>query len=720
MSLASLIIPAHNEASVLPATLDRIARDSLAAEVEIVVVANACTDDTADAARGFAARLPGLRVIETDTPGKANALNRGDRAATAFPRIFLDADIVLGPGALQGMVDVLAADAPVVGSPAIHFDLTGADRWVRAYYRVFEQQPYLTNDLVGLGVYGVSARGRERFTEFPDLMADDLFIQRLFEPGERLRTPGEFTVRTPRKWADLVRVRTRVERGNAQIAAAADSLESGHDYGRTSASSTRSLIETLAAQPTMIPSALVYTGTVLTAKARAKVSGDHWGRDESSRIIDGKQPDATPVATDTQPGAAHEPVAYLVSQYPLISHTFIEREIEGLRRLGTTVHSFSVRPPGALLGRAMHAEAERTVVLRESMEVVARAGLRETIRHPLAILATLTRALRTGEPRLRSRIWQLFYAAEALRLLEEMRRMGVRHVHAHFANSGVDIARATAAHARSIDPDGGWRWSFTMHGPTEFEAVDRFDLAGKVAGADGVACISDFTRSQLMRLSDPSDWDKLEVVHMSVDTDRFVPPAEHRSTDRTLRILDVGRLVPEKGAPILLDAAARLVERGIDFQLRLVGAGELDNDLRGLIAERGLGDRVTLVGPVGQDDIIAEYHWADVFCLPSFQEGLPVVLMEAMSTGLPVVTTSVNGIGELVQDGRNGYLVPPGRADLLAETLARLAADPALRDDLGVAARAEVVAGFALDASAGAQQRFLDRVAQVPAARPTV
>ncbi|MFT4225581.1 glycosyltransferase family 2 protein [Micropruina sp.] len=313
MSLASIVIPAHNEASVLPATLDRIARESIAAEVEVVVVANACTDDTAEVARGFASRLPRLSVIETDTPGKANALNLGDRATTAFPRIFLDADILLGPGALPGMVDLLSVDAPLVGSPVIRFDLTGADRWVRAYYRVFEQQPYLTDGLVGLGVYGISARGRERFMEFPDLMADDLYIQRLFEPSERLRTRGEFIVRTPRKWSDLVRVRTRVERGNAQIAAAADTLESGHDYGRTSVSSSRSLIETLATQPTMIPSALVYTGTVLTAKARAKVCGDHWGRDESSRIMDGSHSGATRIAAHAQaPG--HDRVACLASQ----------------------------------------------------------------------------------------------------------------------------------------------------------------------------------------------------------------------------------------------------------------------------------------------------------------------------------------------------------------------------------------------------------------------
>jgi glycosyltransferase involved in cell wall biosynthesis len=410
------------------------------------------------------------------------------------------------------------------------------------------------------------------------------------------------------------------------------------------------------------------------------------------------------------------PVAYLVSQYPLISHTFVEREIEGLRKLGTPVHTFSIRHPGDLLSETMRSEAELTTVLQSSMGAIARAGLREFARHPGASAGSIARALTTGEARAKSRVWQAFYVAEAMRLLDELNRLGLRHVHAHFANNGADVARAAIAHARSVDPDGGWRWSFTMHGPTEFEAVERFDLAGKVADADAVACISDFTRSQLMRLSTPAQWSKLDVVHMSVDTDRFVPPQQPRPGQGPLRILDVGRLVPEKGAPVLLDAVAMLAGRGVEVEVRLVGSGDLDAELRRMIAASGLEGSVTLVGPVGQDEILAQYHWADVFCLPSFQEGLPVVLMEAMATGLPVVTTTINGIPELVKDGRNGYLLPPGRADLLADSLAALAGDPGLRLSLGTRARSDVIDGFSLDGCALAQQRFLSRVTARPPA----
>lgn len=412
-----------------------------------------------------------------------------------------------------------------------------------------------------------------------------------------------------------------------------------------------------------------------------------------------------PAGPQPAPGRP-EPVAYLVSQYPLVSHTFIEREIAGLRARGMPVHTFSIRAPGELFSEAMRAEAASTTVLQDSWPRLARAGLRGLAARPREGLASLGRALATGEARARSRLWQLFYTAEAMRLLAELERLGIRHIHAHFANNGADVARAAVAHARSIDPEGGWRWSFTMHGPTEFEAVDRFDLAAKVADADAVACISDFTRSQLMRFSDPADWDKLGVVHMSVDADRFVP-TERAGRTGPLRILDVGRLVPEKGAPVLLDAVTRLAAAGVEVELRLVGSGDLADSLGRAVAERGLGDRVELVGPVGQDEILAQYHWADVFCLPSFAEGLPVVLMEAMATGLPVVTTAINGIPELVRDGRNGRLLPPGRADLLADALSGLAADPDLRSRLGVQARRDVLDGFTVESCARAQQEFL-------------
>ncbi len=182
---------------------------------------------------------------------------------------------------------------------------------------------------------------------------------------------------------------------------------------------------------------------------------------------------------------------------------------------------------------------------------------------------------------------------------------------------------------------------------------------------------------------------------MAVDVDRFGDRTSERAGRPAgpLRILFVGRLVPEKGPSVLLDAVAHLrsAPDPLDVEVRIVGAGPLADELRRQSVDQGTADRVTLVGPLGNEELPDQYAWADVFCLPSFAEGVPVVLMEAMATGLPVVTTAIAGIPELVRDGVTGRLVPPGRVDQLASALRDLADDTADgRSALGQAARARV------------------------------
>ncbi|MDO5712232.1 MAG: colanic acid biosynthesis glycosyltransferase WcaL, partial [Micrococcales bacterium] len=203
-------------------------------------------------------------------------------------------------------------------------------------------------------------------------------------------------------------------------------------------------------------------------------------------------------------------VAYLTSQYPALSHAFIEAEIEAIRGCGVEVATHSVRPcpPQELRSATMRAEATRTRSLRgtpatEWSQAVARLARRR----PDVLAAGLRLAAGSGRRAVRTKTWQLFYLAEAALLYERVRADGMRHVHAHFANVGADVARLTAGLGRAEDgPGSGWRWSFTMHGPTEFEEVASFDLAAKVRSADGVSCISDFCRSQLMRFVEPAHW----------------------------------------------------------------------------------------------------------------------------------------------------------------------------------------------------------------------
>lgn len=393
-------------------------------------------------------------------------------------------------------------------------------------------------------------------------------------------------------------------------------------------------------------------------------------------------------------------VGYITTRYPALSHSFIQHEIAGLRAAGAQVHTFAVRPsdPAHLMTPEMVTESRATTVL------MARANRRELLaanreaarRHPAAYLRTLRGAVRTGEARPRARAYQAAYLAEATYLVRLMRERGIRHIHSHLAASPSDVGRLAVRLGRAVDgPDAPWRWTFTMHGPTEFEAVERFDLADKVRDADGVVCISDFCRSQLMKLSDPTCWDKLRTIHMSVDPDHYSPPAQPRTPrDDAFRIITVGRYVPEKGGTVLLDAVTQLVTAGLPVRVEMIGAGPMRERLEAEVAAKGLTGVVDIAGPCGQDQLPDRYRQADIFVLPSFQEGLPVVFMEAMATELPVVATRIAGHGELVVDGVNGRLVSAGRADLIASAVLDLARDPAARRRMGRAARQTVLAEF--------------------------
>ncbi|WP_313565907.1 glycosyltransferase family 2 protein [Mobilicoccus sp.] len=273
---ASIVIPAHDEASVIGTCLSALdrARKRDGLDLEIVVVANGCSDDTAQIAR----RYEGVLVIDEPRSSKRLALDLGDAAATAFPRIFLDADIEMGDGALTRLVEALSVDEARVGAPGVVFDVSEASMAVRSFYRVFEQLPYVRRDLVGLGVYGLSEAGRNRFAEFPELVADDLFIQRLFDEHERIVVPGQFKVRVPRTVSHLVKVRTRVARGNAELAGLADTR-----FEQSSGSTGRALLDLIRSDPRRAPDVACYVGVTLAARARAGFSSHTWERDDSTR-----------------------------------------------------------------------------------------------------------------------------------------------------------------------------------------------------------------------------------------------------------------------------------------------------------------------------------------------------------------------------------------------------------------------------------------------------
>jgi glycosyltransferase involved in cell wall biosynthesis len=321
---------------------------------------------------------------------------------------------------------------------------------------------------------------------------------------------------------------------------------------------------------------------------------------------------------------------------------------------------------------------------------LVRIQLRLLRRAPRGYLRTLRFAIGLGMG-LRGALWQVFYFLEATLLWNECDRLGLCHIHAHIATNAADVALLTARLGTEVH--GGWSWSFTIHGPPEYANVDRFKLAAKVDHARFVVAISHYGRSQLMTLSAPESWNKLHVVRCSVDGELFQPPVR-RANDEVPEILCIGRLVPEKGHLVLLDALAILRDRGYAFRATVAGGGPSADAIRGHADRLGLHELISFPGPVGQDEIRDFYSRAAIFCMPSFAEGLPGVIFEAMAMELPIVSTWITGVPELVVDGEMGYLVPPARSLEMADALGRLLDDAERRIGMGRAGRAKVLREF--------------------------
>jgi colanic acid/amylovoran biosynthesis glycosyltransferase len=400
-------------------------------------------------------------------------------------------------------------------------------------------------------------------------------------------------------------------------------------------------------------------------------------------------------------------IAYLVSEYPAVSHTFILREVQRLRRANFKIHTAAINPPDrSLSGMTAEEQAEAAAtfyVKREGIRGALKAHSATLLNSPKSYFAGLWFAIRLGGIDPRRLVFAICYFVEAVILGRWMHSRGLRNLHVHFANAAATVG-LIASRTFPIE------FSLTVHGPDEFYDVHGLLLSEKLAGATFACCIGQFARSQLMKVSPPGEWSKFEVGPLGVDPRLFLPRPFRRRPD-TIEILCVGRLVPAKGQYILLAAVERLVKSYPNVRLRLVGDGPDRKGLEGAIASKGLGRYVTLEGSVNQDRIRDYYHQADIFVLPSFAEGIPVVLMEAMAMEVPCISTFVAGIPELVRNEIDGILVSPSDDQELASSIGRLIDDPKLRRRLGAAGRQRVIEKYDIDRNvARLAEIFADRI----------
>ncbi|WP_294198395.1 glycosyltransferase family 4 protein [uncultured Sphingomonas sp.] len=376
-------------------------------------------------------------------------------------------------------------------------------------------------------------------------------------------------------------------------------------------------------------------------------------------------------------------IAYLVSQYPASSHTFIRREVDSLRRHGVDIRTYSIRRPSPAELKAPEDKAsfaETRFVLPLSLPALLGAHLRALVTRPAAWFGLLRLALRHRAPGAKALLWSLFHFSEAVVLANMWRTDQITHVHNHFANAGATVGMLAARFA-------GLPWSLTLHGISETDYPAGLTLGSKLEAADFAACVSWFGRAQAMRVTAPAHWHKFALVRCGLDLPSL-PAAPARGGPRRA-IVCVARLSSEKGHLGLLEAIAPL-----EATLTLVGDGPMLAEIEAAVARLGLVERVRFVGRLDEAATLATIANADLLVLPSFMEGLPIVLMEAMAIGVPVVGSRVAGVPELIGDGEEGLLFNPGDWGDLRRQIARLLDDPALGDRLAQAARAKVAGEF--------------------------
>jgi glycosyltransferase involved in cell wall biosynthesis len=371
-------------------------------------------------------------------------------------------------------------------------------------------------------------------------------------------------------------------------------------------------------------------------------------------------------------------IAYFINQYPKVSHSFIRREIQALEVLGLSVQRIAIR------GWDEKLVDNDDIREREKTQFVLKAGglnilftlIKTMLFSPLRFFSALKLALKMGWHAERPLPYHLIYLAEACQIVPWMKDFGASHVHAHFGTNSTEVVMLA-------NVLGGPPYSFTVHGPEEFDKPVFLGLHEKIIRSAFVVAISSYGKSQLFRWIDHAYWPKVKIVHCGLEQSFYnISPSP---VTANARFVCVGRLCEQKGQLLLLEAAHCLAQKGIKFELVLAGDGEMRPEIERLITLYRLKENIRITGWISSQQVRNEILNACGLVLPSFAEGLPVVIMEAMALRRPVISTYVAGIPELVIPKSNGWLVPAGSVpelvDAMEDLLSKSSSDLAAMGD---------------------------------------
>lgn len=406
-------------------------------------------------------------------------------------------------------------------------------------------------------------------------------------------------------------------------------------------------------------------------------------------------------------------IAYLINTYPKPSHTFIRREIAALERLGWQVHRFAMRSDRtSLVDPVDFVENDKTEhVLELGKKTLFKTALAWMAKHPRETAAAVAMAWRCGSkgkaggPGTGGKPRHLIYLLESAYVASRAQDLGIRHIHAHFGTNSATVAML-------VEALGGPSFSFTVHGPEEFDAPRAFSFSEKIARARFIVAISSFGRSQLYRWSKIPDWPKIKVVHCPIDTKSYAPPDPMPALEPAQgpHLVAIGRLTEQKGFPLLVEIMALAAKHLPGLRLTICGDGELRALIDSEIARHGLTDRIEIKGWMSEAEVRAAIGRAHALILPSLAEGLPMVVMEAMACGRPVIAACINGVPELLT-ASEGWLVPAGCAQGFAQAIETLSQTTnATLAEMGNRARARAFARHDCDTEAAKLSALFSQV----------